>query len=191
MRNILKLSVRGIPLLPLCIMAVSLSAASLVSTQNVSSSVTILTNFQIALFSFTGANGAACGSGTTGTAFTTASYGSVSGSTASTTNSTQWCFRNPGNSPVFTGQLAPESFFATTSGTLPTGATESVKAWTGTLSSTSNYCIPIGAFQLYDPTCTTVQVAGSLVLQLSIAANTPAGTFSWVDTFHGYSTASG
>jgi hypothetical protein len=216
--RLLKLSVRGVPVLPLLLnsdecariglsqihhfeilpshpsadMTVTLAAATLVASYNVSSSVTINTNFTFTLVSFTGANGAACGSGTTGAAFTSASYGSVSGSVASSTNSTQWCFKNTGNTKLFVGQFAPEVFFTTTSGSLPTGASESVKAWSGTLSTTSNYCIPIGGFQLFDAaTCAIVQVPGSLVSQLTVASNTPSGTYSWTDTYNGYSTASG
>jgi hypothetical protein len=59
------------------------------------------------------------------------------------------------------------------------------------LSTTSNYCIPVGSFQLFDSTCTTVLLAQPFVLQLSIAANTVAGSYTWTDTFNGYSTASG
>ncbi len=172
-------------------MGITVVAATLVANYNVSSSVTINTNFTFSLVSFTGATGAACGSGTTGAAFTTASYGSVSGASASSTNSTQWCFKNTGNSAIFVGQFAPETFFAVSSGSLPSGASEAAKAWVGTLSTTANYCIPVGAYQLFDATCTSVSVPGSLVLQLSVAANTPAGSYSWTDTFHGYSTASG
>lgn len=190
-KKIITFGIKGVPIVPLLLLGIVSAAGAIIATQTVTSSVTIQTNGAFTLLSFTGTAGAACSGTTTGAAFTAATYGTVSGSTASTPSSSAFCYHNTGNTPIYVGQFAPEVFFVRGSG-FPTGTTEALVPFTGTLSTTANYCIPINGYTLNDAaTCATAQLSASFTLQLTVPANTPAGSYTWTLTFNSYSTATG
>lgn len=166
-RKIVKFSIRGIPILPLMLMAVVSVGAVLVASRSVSNTLTISSAFSIQLFTFTGG---VC----TATVFSSYSFGTVAGQTAGSFNSTAFCIKNTSNAPVFIGG---SQAYTIGSGT-PTGSTVRVVVLGGTdFKTVTNFSLAAGS---------TYQGTIGLAIDLQLAGTEPAGSYSWSSTVSAY-----
>ena len=219
-RKILKVSIRGVPLLPIALMSIITVAAVLLATTSISTSITIVSSAgTMRLYadplglnptSHTCANSAAPWMGTTvsSLAFPTVFSGVVNIMQSNTTKGTAavappgyfntnlgfFCFDNQDGANAF---ITASSF--TLTGTFPTGST--VDVWTATVASgftgtnihvsAGGYCIPVGSQRLFATDCSTLASNTPAMIVLSIPSTAPAGTYSFSVTVNFYSTASG
>ncbi len=166
MRNLAKISIRGVPLLPLLAAAIIGVSATLVAFQTVNQSITITASFSIRLVTEVGG---VC----TTTPYTAEAWPSTTASSQVVDTGTQFCIQNTSNSNVWVGG----SGALTVSSGSPAGSTEAL--------------LQNGA-----ATSATIQIAPGASslgynLQLTVAAGTLAGTYTWTVNVNAYDNSGG
>jgi hypothetical protein len=193
LRSIVRISLRGIPLIPIALMAVAIAAAVLAANTQIVSTVTIQTFAMQA--NTVSAN--AC----TTTALTNINYGVLP--TGQPLPNTSFCLRNTSASPVYTGGATITAASFTITGTIPPGMTED---WVVAASATTacvGVSVPTSLTISATAATTSWTVTSSNVAACNVGAtisyftlshtgtSTVTGSYTWTSTLNAYTTATG
>ncbi len=194
LQRIVRLSIHGLPVIPIALMAVAIAAAVLAANTTIQNSVTIQT-FQMQADTV---SGGVC----TTTVLTSVSYGIVpSGQPLPNAN---FCLTNTSPSPIYTGgSTITGNIFTVSSGSLPPGVTQdwvvgasSNPGCVGVSVPTSLTINAIAGANAWTVTsskigaCNTADTISYFTLA-NTGSSTVPGSYTWTDSLNSYTTATG
>jgi len=164
--KMIRISVKGVPVLPLLLMGIVTVGAVVVAGRSVSNTLTINSAFSIQLFTFTGG---VC----TTTVFSSYAFPTQPGQTVATLDSSMFCIKNTSNNAVWIGGSQAYSIGAG----FPAGSTVTIVNGAADLKSVTSFSLASGASYF--------GTAG-LDIRITLAGTEAAGSYSWSSTVNAF-----